>query len=656
MNRAVWAPTLLLALALGAAPAHADPARFDPTTAQRDVDQARKDKESLDAFCATPELPLSPRAIAFCAEARDIPRCEGFVKACDALKAPEPKEPPAWLARMVEAIARLLGPLIKVLFWVFVAAGVGAIAWMIVRAFLAAREDRQALEAADGQAKALPDAPESTGAIAVASDAEALLRRADEHARAGELDRAALLYLAAALRALDQRGAIRIARDRTNGEYVRACSDAEARPALRVIVREVDRVQFGRESPTREAVADVAARARSLVAGAATVAMLVLALAGCQGPGTRPRAGDPAGDDLVTALLERQGADVKHLATSLATLPMPREEETAPLVVVDADRVMLEDETRAHLARWVEAGGVLVLAGDVNAWPEDFGAKPAVSASDEVRVSIPRDEDDVVDDGDDQVSPDDLVPPAPAPPPRDDGPTFTFYTVHLARPAGLAWAHAYELASGKDHVTWAASRGIKRGVVIGLASDDLLTNAGLARPDNAAALVALLAPHAGRPIRIAKPEDGVAPPSNPFAALARAGLGLAAWHALAAGAILMLAYGVRQARARPVPPPARRAWTEHIDATGGLYARRKLAPHALAAYARFVDGRVRARMPRGTSDPAAFLATRSGAAPAQCATAWQRAMQAKSEDKARGDELATLRFLSAVYAAAMRGE
>src|SRR5207245_8784322 len=65
------------------------------------------------------------------------------------------------------------------------------------------------------------------------SDAELLLARADAHARAGRLEVALYTYLAAALAALDRRGAIRLARDRTNGEYVRACKDGNARPPLR---------------------------------------------------------------------------------------------------------------------------------------------------------------------------------------------------------------------------------------------------------------------------------------------------------------------------------------------------------------------------------------------------------------------------------------
>ena len=49
----------------------------------------------------------------------------------------------------------------------------------------------------------------------------------------GDLRTALFGFLHASLRALDVRGAIRIERDRTNGEYVRSCADEGARPNLR---------------------------------------------------------------------------------------------------------------------------------------------------------------------------------------------------------------------------------------------------------------------------------------------------------------------------------------------------------------------------------------------------------------------------------------
>jgi hypothetical protein len=636
-----WTASLALAAALlavvgGPATARAAP-RFDPDTADKAVVDARQG--GLDSFCKQPRM-LSGRAILFCPDAKQIPECAKYAEECERLTAQEEKKPQrSWLSDFLASLA----PLASALVWLLVAAAVGGLVWLVVSAILKGRREAEAAEPMPASTD-LPRAAPVEEAMEAVSDAELLLRRADDHARRGELDRAGVMYLAAALRALDRRGAIRIARDRTNGEYVRACKDAGAKPELRAIVREVDRVQFGREAPTVERVADVAGRAAKIVRAAAVAAMTI-ALLGCNATsGPPPKASDPGGDDLFFALLTKQGADVKRMPTSLASLPLPGEDDITPVVVLDLGRVQLEEETAAHLVRWVEAGGVLITAGHVAEWPESFGAKPAPATSPEVTVTIAPDDEEEEEDEDEeeQLS---SVPPK-LPPPR---------AVHLAHAAGLTW-EATRLGATSDGVTWAGVKLVSRGAVLGMATDDLLTNAGLARPPNAAALMALLKQYEGRTFQVARPEDGIAPPSNPVSSLLRAGLGLGLVHAAVAGLLLLLAYGVRQARAKPTPPPARRAWTEHLEATGGLYARARLAPHALAMYARFVDGRLRARMPRGTSDPASFLAQRAKADPQRCAALWARATAARSDERARGDELIVLRELSALYAAAMKTE
>ena len=629
---------LALALVPSVAPAFASGKPLDPGQADALVARARSD--GLDGFCRSPDKDLSFRARSLCPLAREVKGCEALVAACDAdpfaQKAPKEEPKFEW-----GSLGEVLGLLAKGLVWLLVAAVVGVILYFIVRAIERGRRDQRAAEARPARApQVVRDVTDD--ALQTATDADLLLGRADEHARRGELDRAAALYLAASLRALDRRGAIRIARHRTNGEYVRSCKEPDTKPELRAIVREVDRVEFGHESATPDRIAGVAVRARAIVAraGAVAVAMaVILFLGGCSTAKlTSPtRARDPLGDDLLMALLERDGAKVSHLSSSLATLPIPKDDEVAPLLVVDPNRVPLEDETKAHLVRWVEAGGRLVLAGDVRSWPQAFEAKPVATESTGVRVKVdPNDEDDDDD---------------------HDAPSQEAYAAKVATPAAFERTHAFTLASTDTQEVYAAAWAAERGVVVGFAGDDLFTNIGIARAPNAAALVAVLRIYAqGRKIEIARPEDGILPPDNPVASLARAGLGLALWHAAAAVVVLLLAFGIRQARAKVTPPKARRAWTEHIEAAGGLYARARLAPHALAAYARFVDGRLRERMPRGMTDPAAFLALRANADPAWTADVWRRASAARSADRAEGDELATLRNLSALYAAAVKSE
>ena len=75
----------------------------------------------------------------------------------------------------------------------------------------------------------------------------------------------------------------------------------------------------------------------------------------------------------------------------------------------------------------------------------------------------------------------------------DQSPAYAFHDVRLADPEGVAWPDATELATTGDHATWAATIDLKKGAILAFATDDLLTNAGLARPPNAAALIALLA-------------------------------------------------------------------------------------------------------------------------------------------------------------------
>jgi hypothetical protein len=147
-------------------------------------------------------------------------------------------------------------------------------------------------------------------------------------------------------------------------------------------------------------------------------------------------------------------------------------------------------------------------------------------------------------------------------------------------------------------------------------------------------------------------DAGVAPPSTPLAAMLHAGLGPALGHALLAAILLFLAAGVRLTRPRPTAPPLRRAFVEHVEAVGALYARTRSAHHALATYARFADERVRARLPRQSGDVSAFLASRAGAPLERCQAVWARASAVRAGAPPQGDELAVLAELAAVYSAA----
>lgn len=96
----------------------------------------------------------------------------------------------------------------------------------------------------------------------------------------------------------------------------------------------------------------------------------------------------------------------------------------------------------------------------------------------------------------------------------------------------------------------------------------------------------------------------------------------------------------------------RRAFAEHVEATGAFWGRAKALPHALAAYGRFVEMRLRERIPRG-ADPVAFLAARAGVDPEHAARLYERATKANDDDDVRGDELETIKELRGMLVKAL---
>jgi len=593
-------------------------AALDPKKAEDDAKASMSANEY--AFCSKPTKPLSRRALGLCPMAKDIPNCAGLVAACEHKEAELPKVDGSFL--------KVLARFAEVLIWIVVAGLAGMILYGFLRAILGLQKDAALADRAPPSKRTFDPRPAPPIDVLTAGDAEALLRRAEAHAARGERGIAVLLYLGAALRALDRRGEIRIARDRTNGEYVRSCKDQDSKRALREIVNEADAVQFGGSTPDDAKVKNVASRAVTLVR-ALPLALLVLVLCACGGP---PRRGaDPAGDELFRDLLVRQGVVISPQRGPLQALPLPKEGEKTIAMIVDAERVPLDDETAAHLVEWVRGGGVLLLAGRPSVWPKELVAKHVHTTGGEVTItSAERDAPPVTDEDDEPI------------PPRTDH-------AHLAYDDALQFKDAISIGTFPDGSMFVGESFVGRGHVIGMANDDLFTNAALARPGNAAAVVAILAQLDRNEIRLVRPEDGTSLATNPITALVRAGLGLGLVHALFAIAILFLAVGVRMSRPVPTPPPPRRAFSEHVAAMGALWARCKLGTHALAAYAKHVDERIRARMPRNFADPATFLAARAKRDPEEVAAVWKRATTTRSEDIPIGDELAVLKELRTLY-------
>ncbi len=663
--RRSWALAVVLLVAPG--PARATLA--DPSAAQANADAARK-AEAM-SFCRAPRRPLAPRALALCPAARELPDCAGFAAACDAALAPKA---PEQHGELLASLKRALGLLAQALVYLLVAGVAFAIAYPIIQAIRRRRRDA-ALADTLPAASALPEAPGAPQDLPTVDDADAALRHADDLARGGELDRATYMYLSAALTALDHRGAIRLAKSRTNGEYVRACAEAAGRPLLRAAVREVDRVQFGGEPPTTERVSKLASLARALVR-ALPVAALALAVLGCSG-GPLVRHDDPAGDQLLAEVLTRQGFKVSATGHALASLAPLKPDETAPVLVVDLDRTPLEPDAEARLVAWVDSGGVLMLLGSSSsALAAAFGYHDGPPAERNARGTV---------DLDAWLTP--LEPPTLAHDDDDDDDDVHEQRLAAARSAATRHLRGAVLRGGTVEVgggvplivtgsgPFAAAKAHGKGVVVLVHDGALFTNVEMARAGNPGVVAALFtelmaqpaltgAPderrtRVERPVRIARPEDGISPPSNPISALARAGRERGMWHALVACLVLFAAYGVRHARPRPAAPPTRRAFAEHIEATGAFYARLPQPRHALAAYSRFAEERLRQNLPRGASEVPALLASRTGRSLEDCEALWSRATSEGDADPStppRGDELTTLRELRALLAAALRPE
>jgi hypothetical protein len=629
-------------------------ALIEPSRAQADVDAAMRDKEFT--FCSEPHRPLSGRARALCGTAGDIPSCAGFAAACA-----EGRSRDRWTLDISPAARAVIGWVARIAAWLVVLGLVLALLVPIARVLARSRRSRALVDPEDAPTRATRGADPDVEVLAT-TDEDVLLERADDHSNRGEYAIALQLYLAASLRALDKRGAVRMARDRTNGEYLRSCKEPDAKAGLSDLVREVDRVQFGSETATREAVDRAAQRATAIVRGLQATLVVLAAgmLLGCGWSAGRERrpGDDPAGNELLLELLHRQDVRAGALEGSLASLPLPHLGERTPAVIVDAERTEMDDETRVHLIEWVDAGGTLVLAGAPHMWPDELGVVAAATtgshqvsarrllARTRAEASSDDDEDDENDDGNiDAAAPDATAVYAS---------TIEHGAVEMR--AAIAFPGSSErVAWFDDQANYAAVIHRGRGWILGMASDELLTNAGLARSGNAAAAVAILSNADRLEFKIAQPEDGLAPPTTPLTAMNRAGLGLGMMHALVAAILLFLAAGIRMARATPAPPPVRRAFVEHVEAIGALYARTGSAEHALAAYARFAEERLRARMPRGANDVAAFLASRARLPLDVCERVWKRATASNAvstQVAPEGDDLAVLKELSAVYSAA----
>lgn len=590
-------PVLLVGAAL-AAPgvALAEDAALEKI--ETDARDARDEGHYL--FCRFPKTPLARRQRELCAFAPEVDSCEALAKACHEAATPAREN---WLERLLERLANFA----ELLLYVFVAGVIVLVALPVVYALRRRRQDHAVTDAGATPNRAVrvpPDEP-TRDPIAIA-DPESALGLADAHRLRGELEPALTLYLAAALAALERRGALAVGRaaHRTNGEYVRSCTDAALQAHLREIVRAVEQTTFGARPPTEGGTLRVSRVARAIVQAFA-LASFALLLGGC---GPLGGGADPASDELPRGVLAKSGFHVRSLDTAIATLPLPTSGSAPPLLVLDAERVALEGGAGERLLAWVRSGGHLLLFDSPGDYPQEL-----------TRPRVPADGRELV------------VGALPRP----------IAGAAVARPMAISAAEDDDVLATIGGRPYAIRHTVGEGTVVVVANDDLFTNLGAARRWNPSALVAIArfaADGEAGELRVARVEDGVEPPTNPFRAIMVAGLGRGMLHALGAAVILFLAFGIRHARPRPVAAePSRRAFAEHVAATGALWAKARVDVEALAAYGALVELRLRESLPRG-GDLAVALAARGAVSVERARELLERAAAAAKGAERRGDE------------------
>ena len=151
-----------------------------------------------------------------------------------------------------------------------------------------------------------------------------------------------------------------------------------------------------------------------------------------------------------------------------------------------------------------------MLAGNPFEWPKQFGGSTAFSTSTPHKLTsrrmLARSQSSTTEEE------------------EDDGQSAIYARTNehgvLVSGTGLAFSGTSERSAWFDDGTlYAAVVTHGKGFVLGIASDELITNAGLAHPGNAAVMVSIFSAADRLEMRLADAEDGVSPPTTPIAAL-----------------------------------------------------------------------------------------------------------------------------------------
>ncbi|MFI5302117.1 MAG: DUF4350 domain-containing protein, partial [Polyangiales bacterium] len=288
---------------------------------------------------------------------------------------------------------------------------------------------------------------------------------------------------------------------------------------------------------------------------------------------------------------------------------------TATTLLIDAERTPLDEDAASALEQWLRGGGRAIVVGDFGTWPKSLDVH--VEAASETKVRVRAKEPPPIDDEDDAH--------AQSKPPALDA--------EIAHGASITIRNGESVATIGDE-DYAQIADVRDGRLLALANGELFTNAALLHKGNPAALVAILSTMGVTSLRLVRPEDGSSAAGDPLSALVHAGLGPALAQSAFALVLLFVAYGVAFGRRLPPRVDARRAFGEHVRAVGALWSKTRIGRHALGAYLRWTEARVREAATFAGEEPALLLSRRTGRSLDDCRAIWSTA-------RARADDVAT---------------
>lgn len=549
--------------------AFADPPQGDsPDAAQTAAPQRERVDAELGKTFSDPRYrfchdasydPLPTERVLCTYAARGHERCPALRFACATNAAPDVSGP--WFSRAI----------IRVVFWVVVAAGLSALVYFLVRAFATRR-------APEAEPKgATPDSvPDSVRTLdssgpAMDRDAQRLWSMAHQLASAGKYDEAMHHAYAAFLRQLESERLLHIDSTQTNGDLARQLQPKpELQATLRDAARSVEAVQFGVAPPTqalfRQLVAGLRPSLPRALVSLVVLVALVTCVAGCSWMPSRGFSARLDGTNAFRELLEAHADDVEVRRRDVEDI------DSSVGTVVVLPGYFPEESERDALIEWTRRGGLLVLAStdgflveelEVEAGGHPAPFAPATGCRPHVRAAI-----------EDSVGDLDLA----------------------GLPASLSLGPSWLTLLTCADESYAGLRYLGDGAILVLASEDFISNGALAVSDNGHFLMHYLG-DPGSVELLDRSSSSTA--GSPYLMLENTSLANAIWHVLALVLVFYLWRGIAFGKLRDPVVRGRRSFSEHVEALGLLYRKRGASRMVLAQYGGWLVERMRASVVPG---------------------------------------------------------